>query len=181
MNLLIPRTRLRTFLDNSFGGKWSKEPLCCSFVLFETDSCCFVDINKALVQDRDSEFKQHQYVLLFHPSQFPFIYLLFFLIYLLICFLHCLIDHSYVFTSQSSISNPPPCLCLGTNRLTRRWAISRNTISIQNISNKLQLLVAILHTTNAKLDYPALAEYMGPGTTTLFPTLSSEGMQVEAE
>lgn len=27
-----------------------------------------------------------------------------------------------------------------------------------------QLLLAILHTTNAKLDYPRLAEYMGPGT-----------------
>lgn len=40
-----------------------------------------------------------------------------------------------------------------------------------------QLLVAILHTTNTKLDYPALAEYMGPGTTTLLPTLNSENKQ----
>ena len=70
MSLLIPRTGLRTFLDKSFGGKRSQEPLFCSFVLFETDICCFVvvDINKALVQDGDSEFKQHQYVLLFHSS-----------------------------------------------------------------------------------------------------------------
>lgn len=39
------------------------------FLLVETDIlCCFVDINKALVLHRDSEFKQHQHVLLFHSS-----------------------------------------------------------------------------------------------------------------
>lgn len=31
-------------------------------------------------------------------------------------------------------------------------------------NNKVQLLAAILHTTNAKLDYDAIAKYMGPGT-----------------
>ena len=47
MSLLIPRTGLRTFLDNSFGGKWSQEPLSRSF-------CVVWDIYLLLCWDKQS-------------------------------------------------------------------------------------------------------------------------------